>query len=229
MELPIKVGHWYRRRDGKLVKAWPESRATVSSGEHCVYACSGQGYKVAGRDEAPYDLVEHIAGPEWDEILQAGIEGKQIQANEYSPSPTTIIWRNIGLKKVMQYAQNGYRPDHFRVAPGQTGHSHADLMAQYAEDAKKTAEPWKLWEYDIGTGWLACSEHPSFKAGCNYRRRPITRWVNVYSGPEATGNACESREAADACAKPGRIGLLRISGDEVDLFDEGGERRKADQ
>jgi len=28
-----------------------------------------------------------------------------------------------------------------------TAHKHADLMAVYAEDAKKTETPWRLWEF----------------------------------------------------------------------------------
>ncbi|MEK9497103.1 hypothetical protein V2H77_11680 [Photorhabdus sp. P32] len=34
-----------------------------------------------------------------------------------------------------------------------TKHAHAELMLQYAQDALKTNEPWKLWETGNGKDW----------------------------------------------------------------------------
>ncbi len=32
-------------------------------------------------------------------------------------------------------------------------HIHAELMAQYAEDAKQYDEPWELWQHDASGTW----------------------------------------------------------------------------
>lgn len=63
-----------------------------------------------------------------------------------------------------------------------SGHVHAELMAQYAVDARETNEPWKLWEIDNGSGWVRLNKPPSWYESIKYRRKRIPRevWMNVY-------------------------------------------------
>lgn len=58
--------------------------------------------------------------------------------------------------------------------PETTGHPHAELMAQYAEDAKTHREPWALWEYQTSTSdsWNPASCHLEWHTRFKYRRKP---------------------------------------------------------
>ena len=59
--------------------------------------------------------------------------------------------------------------------PEQQGHVHAELMAQYAEDARNHKEPWKLWELRVkGGDWYDCSLHPYWLETQEFRRKPKT-------------------------------------------------------
>lgn len=66
-------------------------------------------------------------------------------------------------------------------------HIHADTMAQYAEDAKKYNEPWKMWQYDhpdhAGV-WIDCDSHPSWATDLVYRRKPRVIKIAQYEVPE---------------------------------------------
>lgn len=54
-------------------------------------------------------------------------------------------------------------------------HPHAELMAQYAQDAMETDKPWERWECSwkngtsVSLGSLA--DHPSWRADINYCRK----------------------------------------------------------
>jgi len=59
-------------------------------------------------------------------------------------------------------------------------HMHAELMAQYAQDAMETDEPWERWEFrDFDVDWSDCRGHPSWMEHRQYRRKPqtITRTI----------------------------------------------------
>ena len=60
------------------------------------------------------------------------------------------------------------------------GHVHAELMAQYADDAETTDKPWKLWEYSTPNfrGYKTCFEPITFLECNKYRRKPKTHIVN---------------------------------------------------
>ena len=55
------------------------------------------------------------------------------------------------------------------------GHVHAELMAQYAEDARETDRPWERWQVGLihpGSGYITCECHPSWQPDHAYRRKP---------------------------------------------------------
>ncbi|QXF34310.1 hypothetical protein CE143_14995 [Photorhabdus luminescens] len=66
------------------------------------------------------------------------------------------------------------------------GHVHAESMALYAQDALKTDEPWKLWEYhDDNMGlWKNVITHPSWDYRSTYRRKPEMITVGKVSFPK---------------------------------------------
>lgn len=53
-------------------------------------------------------------------------------------------------------------------------HIHAELMMQYAEDAKLHDEPWELWQHGDGSDWVNCVSHPGWSSDNKYRRKPRT-------------------------------------------------------
>lgn len=65
------------------------------------------------------------------------------------------------------------------------GHVHAELMAQYAEDAETTDKPWKLWEYSTPNfrGYKTCFEPITFLGGNKYRRKPKTKLIHGVEVP----------------------------------------------
>lgn len=64
-------------------------------------------------------------------------------------------------------------------------HIHAELMAQYAEDAKKTDEPWRLWEHkQPWCEWRGCKKTPIWNECIQYRRKPRTIRINGFDVPE---------------------------------------------
>jgi len=55
------------------------------------------------------------------------------------------------------------------------GHKHAELMAQYAEDAKTTDKPWTQWEAyctQPPRNWFELKSHPAWADDHDYRRKP---------------------------------------------------------
>lgn len=83
-----------------------------------------------------------------------------------------------------------------------SGHVHAELMARYAEDARETNEPWKLWEVDNGSGWVGLNKPPSWYESIKYRRKRVPRefWINVYHSRSGIdiGALHKTKESADA-------------------------------
>lgn len=69
--------------------------------------------------------------------------------------------------------------------PEQVGHVHAELMAQYAEDAKTHAEPWELWQIKDDDGvWWDCNAHPRWANATEYRHKTKTHIVNGVEIPD---------------------------------------------
>jgi len=63
-------------------------------------------------------------------------------------------------------------------------HKHADLMALYAEDAKKTETPWAQWEFRQYSkhAWEPMTYHPGWSVDSKYRRKPQKKimWQWIY-------------------------------------------------
>lgn len=61
-------------------------------------------------------------------------------------------------------------------------HVHAELMAQYAQDALETDKPWERWEFKrlIDDFWHDCVEHPAWTINFDYRRKPESKPKSKY-------------------------------------------------
>lgn len=64
------------------------------------------------------------------------------------------------------------------------GFIHADLMAQYAEDAKVHDEPWELWQRYATDTWIDCVSHPLWRSDSQYRRKPRSIIIGDIEVPE---------------------------------------------
>lgn len=71
------------------------------------------------------------------------------------------------------------------------GHVHAELMAQYVEDARETERPWERWERKSGAGWVSMSDHPLWLIDEQYRLKPRTITINGREVPEPMRRAPE--------------------------------------
>lgn len=69
-----------------------------------------------------------------------------------------------------------------------TKHIHAELMAQYAQDALITDTPWELWEHKPLSifPWVRLGSHPKWIGTCEYRRnsKVINININGFEVPE---------------------------------------------
>ena len=65
--------------------------------------------------------------------------------------------------------------------PKNQPHPHAELMAQYAEDAKETDKPWERWEMwsEVNQKWQSICCHPPWHPKREFRRKPQTVKVEV--------------------------------------------------
>lgn len=69
--------------------------------------------------------------------------------------------------------------------PEYQGHPHARLMAQYAEDAKFTDEPWELWQIkNCFDKWSTCENNPARLPFAEYRRKPKTKLIHGVEIPD---------------------------------------------
>ena len=76
-----------------------------------------------------------------------------------------------------------------------TAHKHAALIAQYAQDAIETDEPWERWEVRSNSEslWRTGSSVICFHSSCEYRRKPRTMTYTV-TIPEPLRDAPEVDE-----------------------------------
>ena len=68
------------------------------------------------------------------------------------------------------------------------GHVHAELIMQYALDAKTNEKPWELWEYKdhVDGNWQDFNKlnPPNWFDDIEYRRKPKTISINGFDVPE---------------------------------------------
>lgn len=80
-----------------------------------------------------------------------------------------IEWAMLAAEEYVDTSGNKYSTsgDTYKMK-----HKHAELMKQYAEDAKLTNTPWEYWEYfDITLNkWVKCTMPISFLENTEYRR-----------------------------------------------------------
>ena len=62
-----------------------------------------------------------------------------------------------------------------------TAHKHAELIAQYAQDATETDAPWERWEVRSNSEslWRTGSSVICFHSSCEYRRKPRTMTYTI--------------------------------------------------
>ena len=62
-------------------------------------------------------------------------------------------------------------------------HIHAELMAQYAQDAMESETPWENWEFkkQLDQDWATCRMLPQWSIGYAYRHKPKTIVVNGFT------------------------------------------------
>ncbi|WP_445494433.1 hypothetical protein [Photorhabdus sp. SF281] len=69
-------------------------------------------------------------------------------------------------------------------------HVHADAMLEYALDASKTDEPWKLWEQLCADEkWRTLTSNPAWYPDYVYRRKPEMITVGSVSFPKPISEA----------------------------------------
>ena len=61
----------------------------------------------------------------------------------------------------------------WRTEKYKSGHCHAYLMLQYAEDAATTDKPWNLWEVCFDSKWVPLKTHPEWAQVAQYRRKTL--------------------------------------------------------
>ena len=67
-----------------------------------------------------------------------------------------------------------------------TKHKHADVMLEYAKDARESDTPWINWEYmnEISNEWQPLSCNPTWNHTVIYRRKVKTIRIGEYDVPE---------------------------------------------
>ena len=109
-------------------------------------------------------------------------------------SYTNLLRKASGDKEAKSYVMwaieaKGITPEQFLAMVYEDepqGHPHAELMMQYAEDAKTHAEPWKLWQHRPRQDceWGDCERNPSWSVSTLYRRKPKTHLVHGVEVPD---------------------------------------------
>lgn len=114
-------------------------------------------------------VYEHLHATEYTNTLSGGVVTPHLM---YSSSTYGF---NMSAKEFLDLVYE----------PKQQGHVHAELMVQYAEDAKTTDKPWELWEVRLGSSdWADCTVNLLWVTNCEYRRKSKTHIVNGIEIPD---------------------------------------------
>ena len=134
-----------------------------------------------------------IESEEHNKVFQEAVfaaGGKWMHSGEFYRKGVNFIFLNDSLgmtlcDNAVFFQEHDYKEIQFPLPT--KGHVHAELMAQYAEDAKTTDEPWELWQIkdkykdDV---WICCLRHPIWATHLEYRRKPKTHIVNGVEVPD---------------------------------------------
>lgn len=124
----------------------------------------------------------------WSQEQLSALNAEPVKVGEYMQLDTGVIVRFTGVAGDIIRVGNDVGvwdcpvTDIARVVVAQQGkHPHAELMLAYAQDALKSAEPWKLWERRISgqTEWESCGCNPSWISEIEYRRKPVPNYTPV--------------------------------------------------
>ena len=98
-----------------------------------------------------------------------------------------------------------------------TGHIHAELIAQYAEDAKVSKTPWEFWQEEPPFGehdgitirrkkpeWRYCGPTLCFHPSWKYRRKPKTVTINGFEVVDDSLKALVSEQLVQKTEVAGR-------------------------
>lgn len=160
LTLPIQIGRRYVRRDGAVV--------TTGYGNTSFTA-------TVNTDTEPYCAVWKSTG-RW--YQRADIEAMM---DLVADAPGERAEAPVGHSQT----ERGPDKEKYPIKTAPTGHPHAELMAQYAEDARTHERPWLLWESaNKDVGWSTCPCNPSWQVDRQYRRKPRTIIINGHEVPD---------------------------------------------
>lgn len=137
------------------------------------------------------DVKEQVIQAFFDVGLFWGTDDRNLSpADGYVCSYGNVCTRGENLHRLMWGAvAEGITPEQFFAMVYEDepqGHPHAELIMQYAEDAKTHAEPWKLWQLKNKKQleWFDCSFNPNWDIDLQYRRKPKTHLVHGVEVPD---------------------------------------------
>lgn len=108
-------------------------------------------------------------------------------------SPNNLVWVSVGRVSTINIDPFDLVADYTEPAKG---HPHAALMAQFAEDASETDEPWKRWEMKWKAGWIPLEMIYLWKKDMDFRRKPtITPDPHAESAAEYAKDMAETNQA----------------------------------
>ena len=100
------------------------------------------------------------------------------EGREVTLTPHTGNWHKFNASNHFYYGENGGlysdggTSQRDIVSVKVTSHPHAELMLEYANDAKTTDKPWLLWETYYHSQWDDLCSNPIWSIQCQYRRKP---------------------------------------------------------
>lgn len=94
--------------------------------------------------------------------------GKTIM--EFSP----LVHMNVVKTRLDKYVASDAMKNSADDIKDDGPHVHFKLMMEYAIDARKTTQPWKLWECKsaVSNSWVSCPMEMCFSSACSYRKKP---------------------------------------------------------
>lgn len=136
------------------------------------------GRKYVRRDRTVVTARERHPNIDDDQVYAGARQDADQDPYEHVNANTGLAYRNAKYPSDLI-------ADHVETA----GCPHAALMLEYAQDAMKTAEPWKMWEVirnDVAVTdtVVDLTDHPGWNPKFQYRRKPRTIRIGEFDVPE---------------------------------------------